>query len=153
MSSAASRGFRIEYPAITLHAVSRAETGPSIYCQLDETAGEELTATTNGAADDDYADMRELNIVPSTADSCTLLFIFTLYSNADRDPVDSIFEALSICASLHPDPPSMSDDEDDDAYIDADSFDTFNPESEEHELSEVGRVRSDFINDARYTPY
>lgn len=67
--------------------------------------------------------------------------------------VEPIFEALSVCASLHPDPVSLSDEEDDDAFIDADAFESYNPESEEQELSEVGRVRSDFINDNRYAPY
>ena len=46
----------------------------------------------------------------------------------------------------------MEDDED--AFIDADEspFETFNGADGE-ELSEVGRVRSNFINDNRYAPY
>lgn len=67
--------------------------------------------------------------------------------------MDPIFEALSECAALHPDP---KDDEDDldDAFIDIDEskFETFNGDENE-ELSDVGRVRSDFINDNRYAPY
>lgn len=63
--STTGRGFQIEYPAITLHAVSRGESGPSIYCQLDEGAGGAAVA------EDDVADMRELSIVPQNADSCT----------------------------------------------------------------------------------
>jgi hypothetical protein len=63
MSSSASRGFQIEYPAITLHAVSRAASGPSVYLQLDETAGDP------NAGGDDFSDMRELNIVPISVDS------------------------------------------------------------------------------------
>lgn len=67
--------------------------------------------------------------------------------------VDSIFEALSICAALHPDKDSGSDDgEGDDAFIDASTFETFTGDEGE-ELSEVGRVRSDFLNDNRYAPY
>ena len=71
-------------------------------------------------------------------------------------PVDPIFEALSLCAALHPDPPG-SDDEDeglDDAFIDAPdgTFEQFTG-TEEEELSEVGRVRGDFINNNRYAPY
>lgn len=64
--------------------------------------------------------------------------------------VDSIFEALSLCASLHPDEPSPSDDEDD-AFLDVDDFEDADDDGEE--LSEVGKVRSDFINDHRYQPY
>lgn len=57
--------------------------------------------------------------------------------------------ALSLCASLHPDPFSPADDDDDDAFIDADSagFEVFNGDEGE-ELSEVGRVRGH-----RYQPY
>jgi nucleotide-sensitive chloride channel 1A len=63
--STTGRGFQIEYPAITLHAVSRAEAGPSIYCQLDEYAGEAEGAASN----DEMSDMRELSIVPQSASS------------------------------------------------------------------------------------
>lgn len=69
--------------------------------------------------------------------------------------MESIFEALSVCASLHPDPADEDDmDDDNDAFIDADDsvFETFNG-TEGEELSEVGRVRSNFLNDNRYTPY
>ena len=69
--------------------------------------------------------------------------------------MESIFEALSLCASLHPDPADDDDmDDDDDAFIDADesTFETFNGNAGE-ELSEVGRVRSNFTNDHRYAPY
>ena len=69
----------------------------------------------------------------------------------------TIFEALSRCAPMSPDPDSESNSEFDDAYIDADetapagNFEVFN-RTEEEELSEVGRVRNDPKN-ARYAPY
>lgn len=67
--------------------------------------------------------------------------------------MESIFEALSICAALHPDKESGSDDgEGEDAFIDPSTFETFTG-GENEELSEVGRVRSDFINSNRYAPY
>ncbi|KAI0926295.1 hypothetical protein AcW1_008504 [Taiwanofungus camphoratus] len=126
-------GFQVEYPSITLHAISRAASGPSIYCQLDENV-----ATVNERqADDDVAgEMSELVIIPK-----------------DSSALEPIFENLSICASLHPDPASLSDDMDD-AFLDEneDAFETFTGD-EDQELSEVGRVRSDFINDNRYAPY
>lgn len=68
--------------------------------------------------------------------------------------MEPIFEALSLCAALHPDP-QESDDDMDDAFVDAaegGSFETFTGD-EAQELSEVGRVRSNFINDNRYAPY
>lgn len=67
--------------------------------------------------------------------------------------MEPIFEALSHCASLHPDNDG-EEDELDDAFIDpsAADFETFNG-NEDEELSEVGRVRSDFLNNNRFAPY
>ena len=68
--------------------------------------------------------------------------------------VEPIFEALSYCASLHPDPQDSDDEDDNDVFIDPDTtlFETFTGEEGE-ELSEVGRVRNAPINDNRYQPY
>jgi len=132
--STSGRGFQIPYPAITLHAISRAESGPSIYCQLDESTSNPQEGSAN---DDEAIDMVELSIVPQNQSS-----------------LDPIFEALSICAALHPDP-NISEDEDindTDAFIDSAGFEVFTG-NEDQELSDVGRVRSDFINDVRFKPY
>ncbi|KAI6129909.1 regulator of volume decrease after cellular swelling-domain-containing protein [Pisolithus croceorrhizus] len=109
--------------------MSTTGSSPSIYCQLDE--------GTNDTGDDvENVDMRELTITPK-----------------DPASLDPIFEALSFCASLHPDPDIPEDeDDDDDAFITDGRFETFTGGDEE-ELSEVGRVRSDFANDHRYAPY
>ena len=67
--------------------------------------------------------------------------------------MDVIFEALSVCAALHPDPIASDDDiGEDDAYVDAEG-EPFDPASGEQGLSESGRVRSNFVNDSRYNPY
>lgn len=130
--SASGAGFTIQYPTITLHAISRAESGPSIYCQLDE-------SNSPNQGDDEVTDMRELSIVPVSHDS-----------------LESIFEALSVCAALHPDPDAEDDmgDDLDEAYTDATEshFETFDG-TPEQELSQVGRVRSDFTNNSRFAPY
>ena len=78
---------------------------------------------------------------------------FSLLSDSFFFQVEPIFEALSHCASLHPDPHSEEDDLDD-AFLDVNgtTFETFNGDENE-ELSEVGRVRSDFINNNRFAPY
>lgn len=61
---------------------------------------------------------------------------------------------MSICAALHPDEATGSDDGLDDALIDGDErgFEVFTGDADQ-ELSEVGRVRSNFINDNRFAPY
>ncbi|KZT56950.1 hypothetical protein CALCODRAFT_524156 [Calocera cornea HHB12733] len=119
--AASGSGFQIDYPSITLHAVKREPTRVSIYCQLDETPeGQPLP-------EDEDSEMREMFIVPETEDS-----------------LEPIFEALSICASLHPDK-AGDDDEDmeDEMFADADEsgggFETF-AGGEGEELSAVGRA-------------
>ncbi|OSC99960.1 hypothetical protein PYCCODRAFT_1437932 [Trametes coccinea BRFM310] len=132
--SSTGRGFQVEYPKITLHAVSRGESGPSIYCQLDDganAAGDEQPQN----EEEDLA-MRELSIIPK-----------------DASALEPIFEALSYCASLHPDPHAEDEmEDDDDAFVDPGEFETFNGDHDQ-ELSEVGRVRSDFLNNSRFAPY
>ncbi|KAF8604215.1 hypothetical protein BDV93DRAFT_575781 [Ceratobasidium sp. AG-I] len=129
-------GFTIEYPRITLHAVSRGEGGPSVYCQLDES---DPSGATNGGEEneEEVTEMREMKIIPS-----------------DPASVEPIFEALSQCAALHPDPNDNGADDPD--WMDERSgFDTFDGTTEE-ELSEVGRVRSDLTHSsqsARFQPY
>lgn len=78
------RGFQIEYPAITLHAVSRGERGPSIYCQLDEHAGEPNAVIQEDEQGD--SEMRELTIIPADPTSGmytymtrSLLFLIQVY--------------------------------------------------------------------------
>jgi nucleotide-sensitive chloride channel 1A len=58
---------------------------------------------------------------------------------------------MSSCAALHPDPEDELD-MNGDTFVDPSNFEVFNGDADQ-ELSEVGRVRSDFVNDNRYTPY
>ncbi|KAI0714384.1 regulator of volume decrease after cellular swelling-domain-containing protein [Cerioporus squamosus] len=131
--SATGKGFQVDYPSITLHAISRAEAGPSIYCQLDEPPTAEVAAPEE---EEDVGNMRELVIVPK-----------------DSSALEPIFESLSLCASLHPDPNEADEmDDDEDAFVDPGEFETFDGDADQ-ELSEVGKVRSDFLNGNRYNPY
>ena len=72
--------------------------------------------------------------------------------------MDDLFKAISDCGSLHPDPqPEGSEmgglDDDDDAFIDPDVEAFQQVDGDETELTEAGRVRSDFVNNNRYQPY
>ncbi|KAF5359136.1 hypothetical protein D9756_003295 [Leucocoprinus leucothites] len=127
-----THNFSVEYPSITLHAVSRGESGPSIYCQLDESAGAQ-----NGTGEEEYSEMRELSIIPSAPDS-----------------LERIFETLSMCASLHPDNDVDEDDGLDDAFIDPNTtnFETFTG-GEDEELSEVGRAALAHLESIIYNPF
>ncbi|KAF8428833.1 regulator of volume decrease after cellular swelling-domain-containing protein [Boletus edulis BED1] len=131
--SSTGRGLQVKYPAITLHAIARGET-PSIYCQLDESN----TSTPPDDTSEDVTEnqMRELTIVPP-----------------NPELLEPIFEAMSLCASLHPDPNvSEEDDEFEGDFVSDSHFETLDGEEGE-ELSQVGRVRSDFANDNRFAPY
>ena len=68
MPQSGALGFQIKYPAITLHAVSRGEAGPAIYCQLDETHGDtngvSVNATAENENENEDTEMRELTIFP-----------------------------------------------------------------------------------------
>lgn len=69
--------------------------------------------------------------------------------------VEPIFLSLSHCASLHPSifdtVDGMSDDEG--IYSDPSTFEPFTG-GEDEELSEVGKVRSEFVNPhSRFQPY
>lgn len=68
ISASSGRGFQVEYPNIILHAISRADSGPCIYCQLDETAS---NTEANGATEDEEpeSDLLELKIIPESASS------------------------------------------------------------------------------------
>jgi hypothetical protein len=69
--STTGRGFQVEYPSITLHAVSRTESGPCIYCQLDETPTGDRDEN-----DEDESPMRELKIIPERVEARKLSLTF-----------------------------------------------------------------------------
>ena len=65
--STTGKGFQVPYTTIILHAISRADLTPSIYCQLDESQALEEEPTQDEEAE---LEMRELRIIPSTPESC-----------------------------------------------------------------------------------
>lgn len=86
--------------------------------------------------------MRELNITPQ-----------------NQNALELIFEALSLCASLHPDPQGddMDDDDDDnyDALLngnEAAEFEVFTGDAVE-ELSQVGRAALEHLESIIYNPF
>ncbi|CAG8543538.1 3003_t:CDS:2 [Paraglomus brasilianum] len=91
-------GLAIDYPSIIIHAVSRQISrdgiGPCIYIQLAALLPHfgtfQLSSIDKATEEEENADedsMTEIKIVPDNADVS----------------VDTIFEALSECAALHPD--------------------------------------------------
>lgn len=135
--SSTGRTLQIEYPAIALHATSRGDSAPYVYCHIDEPP----------AAD----------APPPDADD-TLTSHVLMLTPQDPASLDPIFEALSYCASLHPDPQGSidgdDDDDNDDAFIDPDTtaFEVFTGDEGE-ELSEVGRAALAHLEGIIHDPY
>lgn len=147
---------QLALPGVDTKEKSIAPNGNS---EEEEAEGDERDAV----ADEDLVDCIELKIVPDDPTRSAFLSLPAstspqhMYISVLPFPlsVDTIFEALSLCASLHPDPSAnlMDQDDEDGVYIsNPDNFEVFNG-TEDEELSEVGRVRSDFVNNNRYQPY
>lgn len=120
-SEASNSGFAIPYPSIIIHAIAReSHVGPSIYCQLEGSLGSfgsahTSTTTINGnstageeAEEVDEDAVLELSFVPAEVSS-----------------LDTIYENLSYCASLH-------QDDMDDEYMD-DEGDYYEDDINDHE--------------------
>jgi hypothetical protein len=121
-SEASNSGFAIPYPSIIIHAIAReSHVGPSIYCQLEGSLGSfgsahastTTTSNSNGATEEqaeeeDEDAVLELSFVPAEVSS-----------------LDTIYENLSYCASLH-------QDDMDDEYMD-DEGDYYEDDINDHE--------------------
>jgi len=78
--------------------------------------------------------MRELKIVPERVEA-----------------LEPIFESMSGCAALHPDPEDQADGIDD-AFVDTSNFEVFNGDADQ-ELSEVGRAALEHLESVIYNPF
>ncbi|KAG0175189.1 hypothetical protein DFQ28_005424 [Apophysomyces sp. BC1034] len=102
-------GIAVEYPNIIIHAISRQDGTPCIYCQLD--AG--IFFPNQLIPEDDEDAMTELKLIPQ-----------------DPGALEAIYAAMSECAALHPDEEFMAEQ----AESDEEWF--ANPD-DETELNEV----------------
>lgn len=102
--SDAGQGFSLEYPAISLHAVSRdVSTYPHdcLYLLLDAridelTTGQPVEHAVNENEDeDDRVDVTEIRFIPE-----------------DATTLECMFRSMSECQALHPDPADSVTDED-----------------------------------------
>lgn len=67
--SSPTRGFQVNYPSITLHAISRSETvGSHIYCQLEDRSAS--SGDDGKIEDDEDVPLVELKLTPQNASSC-----------------------------------------------------------------------------------
>ncbi|KAI5453929.1 hypothetical protein NCC49_004924 [Naganishia albida] len=154
-------GFSLKYPSITLHAISPAsDNAPAcLYCQVEDPSAKDQTSQTEEEIEEDeeeFVPMREVRVFVQ-----------------NPEQLNDLFNALSLCASLHPSPSSPDgsqqgffggnpDDEDrelpftitglpagaDGAFVDAPE------ESANGDTVDGGRTRSDYqAGTERYRPY
>ncbi|XP_071086668.1 methylosome subunit pICln-like [Haliotis cracherodii] len=113
------RGFSLEYPAISLHAVSRDTSSfpqECLYLMVEgKLSGEAQDGSSEGEEEDDPP-IGEVRFVPS-----------------DRGTLDAMFLAMNDCQALHPDP------QDSDSEADGDE-DFFTGEEGEGQLTEQGEA-------------
>ncbi|KAG6827669.1 hypothetical protein H0H92_010831 [Tricholoma furcatifolium] len=159
--SSTNRGFQIPYPSITLHAISRAGPAPAIYCQLDAGPAPPASSSNNanGNEDEGEGDEGDEHYTGGDDDDADTLLQELSLIPQDSTSLDTIFEALSTCAALHPDPHNPDDDDndtfgDDDAVVDPmrSPFDVFDGDAAQ-ELSEVGRAALAHIESIIYDPF
>ncbi|KAF9428456.1 hypothetical protein BGZ94_002333 [Podila epigama] len=112
-STVSNSGFAIPYPSIIIHAIAReSAVGPSIYCQLDGSlAGTEPVVS--GASNKSNGNNGEEEEEEEEEDAVLEM----TFVPADVSSLDTIYENLSYCASLHQDEGDFMD-EDDDYYQD-----------------------------------
>lgn len=123
VNSSTGQGFSVEYPNISMHAISRdlqAYEQECLYLMLDVKLEEVVSDDTANDDDSDGSNMTEMRFVPD-----------------DKGMLDAMFHALNECQVLHPDPnDSFSDEEE--IYEDADEEGEYNLMDEAPRIDECG---------------
>ncbi|KAI9493873.1 regulator of volume decrease after cellular swelling-domain-containing protein [Zychaea mexicana] len=113
-SESAGSGIAVEYPDIIIHAISRQDGRPSIYCQLE--AGRFFPNQQLPEDEEEREDVvTELKFMPQ-----------------DPGALEAIYMAMSTCAALHPDEDFLAEQK---ALEEENDF--FADPSDETELNEV----------------
>ncbi|XP_002741509.1 methylosome subunit pICln-like [Saccoglossus kowalevskii] len=95
------KGFSLQYPAISLHAVSRDLTAFPHEC-LYVMVNANLSNEPDGSDDETQEPITEMRFVP-----------------ADKGELDAMFDAMAKCQALHPDEDDNTNSEDSENYEDA----------------------------------
>merc|ERR1712137_399630 len=122
VSESSGQGFSLEYPHISLHAISKDPTAfqhECLYlmldCQLEEP--EERPGNDSDSDAESETKMTEVRFVPE-----------------DRGLLEAMFQAMSVCQALHPDPnDSVSEEEDFDDADEEGEYCLANAEAEHEE--------------------
>ncbi|XP_032780888.2 methylosome subunit pICln [Daphnia magna] len=101
VSTLSGQGFSLEYPHISLHAVSKdpaAFPQECLYLMLDSRLDEpdEVLENDDSGDEESTSEMSEVRFIPE-----------------DRGTLDAMYHAMTVCQTLHPDPNDSVSDEGD----------------------------------------
>ncbi|XP_045076916.1 methylosome subunit pICln isoform X3 [Coregonus clupeaformis] len=124
-------GFSLEYPTISLHAISRdlsAYPQEHLYVMVNAKLNDEMQENAHDDEDksseeDESEGITEIRFVPS-----------------NKAALESMFSAMCECQALHPDP----DDEDSDGDFDGDEYDVEEAEADGMEVDAGSTVAGQF---------
>jgi nucleotide-sensitive chloride channel 1A len=100
-SSSKGKGITLSYPAIALHALGTHNSSPAVYLQLNL----HDTELTNSV---DEMETLDMHIIPTTSETSST-------PDSTFTPAKLLYDALSACADLHPDPTTPGEDGEDTA--------------------------------------
>lgn len=115
-SESANSGIAVEYPDIIIHAISRQQGQPNIYCQLDAGLFFPNQVLPEDEEERDET-VTELRLIPR-----------------DGGALEGIYMAMSECAALHPDEEFMAEQE---AYDDEEFYADPSDEAELNEMQQA----------------
>lgn len=130
VDSTTQQGFSLEYPHISLHAISRDEQvhpRQCLYVMVDakvDLPDVQVQQNDNNDDDDDEESetpMTEIRFAPDNTNN-----------------LDAMFQAMNTCQALHPDPQDSFSDAEEDIYEDAEEEDVDYYEDDDFEYYEVG---------------
>ncbi|KAF7989581.1 hypothetical protein HCN44_008255 [Aphidius gifuensis] len=134
IDSTTQQGFSLEYPHISLHAISRDEQvhpRQCLYVMVDakvDLPDVQVQPNDNDANDDDDDDEEESE-TPMTE---------MRFAPDNTNSLDAMFQAMNTCQALHPDPQDSFSDAEEDIYEDAEQDDVDYYEDDDFEYYEVG---------------
>ncbi|ELT98946.1 hypothetical protein CAPTEDRAFT_184496 [Capitella teleta] len=136
------QGFSLEYPHISLHAVSRdpsSHPDPCLYLMLDADVNE--AEQNSSDSEDENEKMSEVRFVPADPQCCEFC-VFALSCLTVSFAVDALYKAMSECQVLHPDP-EQGEQSDDGWEGQGDGF--FTAEDDLENLTPEGRARLEHL--------
>lgn len=128
-SEQAQSGIAVEYPDIIIHAISRQDGRPGIYCQLESGR---FFPNQQIPEEDQEDTVTELKFMPQDVGSCKFIREICGFWMSYYASVEAIYMALSECTALHPDEEFLAEQA---ALEDEGEF--FADPSDEAELNEV----------------